>query len=440
MLAAFFGIFVYGLLSALPGSVLPTLERGRFLPDDSAVGTFLLINAAGAVLAYLVSGPVIDRVGKKFALACGAALVVVAMAGFALTVTNVSPEAALLAIFCCSLVLGLGANAIVAAGHALVADAASLWRNVALNLLDICFGLGLAALPLVVQGIQGRGGLPPVFWTLGVASALLLLLVLALRFPAPAHPEGSALGGAKGLFGNPSFWLLAVALFMYVGAEVSVGKWVVTFMERDARLLAGQGLDAARLQQLSRAAPDALNRFFETDAAGVGVATYALRTLSIFAFALLAGRLVSSLLLSLLRVNSFLLLTAGSALTAVALVVAFRADSPAVVRAGLSAAGFGMGPIFPTSVGLASLMMPRAAGTAMSLVMGVGFAGLLLIPPAVGYVSAAAGGEAGDVRAGLWAVIAAAFVMLLLHVALTLRERRRASVGEDELESEATAA
>src|ERR687886_386914 len=65
MLVAFFGIFVYGLLSALPGSVLPTLERGRFLPDDSAVGTFLLINAAGAVLAYLVSGPVIDRVGKK---------------------------------------------------------------------------------------------------------------------------------------------------------------------------------------------------------------------------------------------------------------------------------------------------------------------------------------------------------------------------------------
>ena len=149
MLAAFFGIFVYGLLSALPGSVLPTLERGRFLPDDSAVGTFLLINAAGAVLAYLVSGPVIDRVGKKFALACGAALVVASMVGFALTVTNASPPAALLAIFCCSLVLGLGANALVAAGHALVADVASLWRNAALNLLDICFGLGLAALPLV---------------------------------------------------------------------------------------------------------------------------------------------------------------------------------------------------------------------------------------------------------------------------------------------------
>jgi fucose permease len=439
MFVAFLGIFVYGLLSALPGSVLPTLERSRYLPDDGAVATFLLINAAGAVLAYLVSGPVIDRVGKKFALACGAALVVASMAGFALAVANLSPSAALFSIFGCALVLGFGANALVAAGHALVAEVASLWRNAALNLLDICFGLGLAALPLFVQQLQGRGGLSSVFWALGGGAALLLLLVMVLRFPAPPHPEASALGGARGLFGNPSFWLLAVALFMYVGAEVSVGKWVVTFMERDARLLAGQGLDAARLQQLARAAPDSLNRFFEADPTGVGVATYALRTLSIFAFALLAGRLVSSLLLTLLRVNSFILLTAGSALTTVALFVAFRAASPSAVRFGLLAAGFGMGPIFPTSVGLASLMMPRASGTAMSLVMGVGFAGLLLIPPAVGYISVAEGGEAGDVRAGLSAVIAASVVMLLLHIALTMRERRRASVGEDELESQATA-
>jgi hypothetical protein len=56
---AFFGIFIYGLISALPGSVLPTLERSRYLPDDSAVATFLLINAVGALVAYLVSGPVI---------------------------------------------------------------------------------------------------------------------------------------------------------------------------------------------------------------------------------------------------------------------------------------------------------------------------------------------------------------------------------------------
>ena len=435
MLIAFLGIFVYGLLSALPGAVLPTLERNRYLPNDSTVGTFLLINAAGAVLAYIVSGPIIDRIGKKFALGSGTALVIGSMTGFALAVTKVSPASALFLIFGCSLVLGLGANAIVAAGHALVVDVAAHWRNAALNLLDIFFGLGLAALPLVVQRVQQYGGLASIFWSLGGVAVVLLVLILVPRFPRPSQPESASPDGARELFRNPSFWILAIALFMYVGTEVAVGKWVVTYMERDPRMLSSQGLNPAQLQQLARTSTDALNRFFEQDPVGIGIATYALRTLAFFAFALLTGRLVSSLLLGVLRVNSFVLLTAGSVLTTLALIVSFTTSNPSAIRIGLITAGFGMGPIFPTSVGLASVMMPRMAGTAISLVMGVGFAGLLLIPPAVGYISTAVGGEVGDVRTGLIAVMAASVVMLLLHALLTWRERRLTYLSEDELET-----
>lgn len=438
MIIAFFGIFVYGLLAALPGSVLPTLERNQYLPNDSAVATFLLINAIGAVLAYLVGGPIIDRFGKKFALLFGAALVIASMAGFALIVTNVQAAAALFLIFSCSLVLGLGANAIVAAGHALVVDVAAAWRNAALNLLDICFGLGLASLPLVVQRLQQRGGLGMIFWSLGGAAFVLLVLVLASRFPTPMLSEPSPIGEAKGLFRNPSFLLLAAALFMYVGTEVSVGKWVVTFMERDARVLASQGLDATQLQALAHPSPELLSRFFENDPAGIAVAGYALTTLTLFAMALLVGRLVSSFVLGILRLNSFLLISTGSLLTTISLLVAFTASTAGTVRLGLIAAGFGMGPIFPTSVGLASVMRPRIAGTAMSLVMGIGFAGLLVIPPAVGYLSSAAGGATGDVRTGLVAVMAASMAMLLLHILLSLRERRRSFVGEEALETNAT--
>jgi fucose permease len=426
MVIAFLGIFVYGLLAALPGSVLPTLERNKYLPNDSDVATFLLINAIGAVLAYIVSGPVIDRVGKKFALSFGTGLVILSMLGFGLTVTRVQARSALLLIFVCSLILGLGANAIVAAGHALVGEVASTWRNSALNLLDICFGLGLASLPLVVQRLQQGGGLGMIFWTLAGGATLLLLLVLVSRFPRPVHSESSPIGEAASLFRNPSFLLLAVALFMYVGAEVSVGKWVVTFMERDARILASQGLDATHLQTL---APESLTRFFENDPVGFAVAGYALRTLTMFAVALLVGRLVSSLLLGVLRMNSLHLMVVGSLLTTVSLIIAFTADSATTVRLGLIAAGFGMGPIFPTSVGLASVMTPRIAGTAMSLVMGIGFCGLLVIPPAVGYISSVTS-ETGDVRSGLFAVIAASILMLLLHIVLSIIDRRRSPASE----------
>ena len=65
---AFFGIFVYGLISTLPGSVLPTLERGGYLPDDSAVATFLLINAVGAVVSDIASAPVPGMAGTAISL------------------------------------------------------------------------------------------------------------------------------------------------------------------------------------------------------------------------------------------------------------------------------------------------------------------------------------------------------------------------------------
>ena len=426
MILAFLGIFVYGLLAALPGAVLPTLERNQFLPSDSAVGTFLLINAVGAVLAYAISGPIIDRIGTKVALLVGSVCVIGSMIGFAFIVTSVQATSALILIFCCSLVLGFGANAIVASGHALVAEVAATRRNSVLNLLDICFGLGLASLPLVVQALQRQGGVELIFWSLGGLTVVLLLLIVTSRFPAPTQSHSSGVGEAVSLFTNPSFLLLAFALFMYVGAEVSVGKWVVTFMERDANILASQGVTAAHLETMSRMSPDLLNRFFEADPIGVGIASYALRTLSLFATALLVGRLVSSLLLGVLRINSVLLMTAGSLLTTVSLLIAFNTSSASTVRLGLIAAGFGMGPIFPTSVGLASVMNPRIAGTAMSWVMGVGFAGLLVIPPAVGYVSSAVGGPVGNVRTGLTAVIIASVVMLLLHALLLLRERGKA--------------
>ncbi|MEW6127061.1 MAG: MFS transporter [Acidobacteriota bacterium] len=420
MAIAFFGIFVYGLLTALPGTVIPDLERGKFLPNDAVVANFLLINAIGAVLAYVISGPITDKIGKKFTLSMGAVLVIAAMAGFALVVSRVEPSSARFLVFLCGFVLGIGANAIVSAGHALVGDVAVSWRDAALNLLDICFGLGLSTLPLI---FNPQAALSQIFWILAAAALALVLVVVVPKFPKPSHPESFPFSEAKGLFGSLSFWLLAIALFMYVGSEVAVGKWVTTLLQKDSQLLTSFGLNE-QMQNMARTSAD----FFKEDALGKNVADFALKTLSWFGFSLMIGRLISSFLLGVAKVNSFLLLAVGSAITAIGLGLAFNSTSPEAVRWGVFASGIGMGPIFPTSVGLASAIAPRIAGTAMSWVMGIGFAGLLVIPPAVGYISEAVGGEKGDVRKGLMFVFIATLVMLLLHIGLMIRERKRSNV------------
>jgi hypothetical protein len=61
----------------------------------------------------------------------------------------------------------------------------------------------------------------------------------------------------------------------------------------------------------------------------------------------------------------------------------------------------------------------------MSWVMGIGFMGLLVIPPAVGKISYRVGGDKGDIRTGLLAVLAATAVMLVLHLLLMFVRRKR---------------
>ncbi|HYM00223.1 MAG TPA: hypothetical protein VEZ90_14820, partial [Blastocatellia bacterium] len=217
--------------------------------------------------------------------------------------------------------------------------------------------------------------------------------------------------------------------FMYVGAEVSVGKWVVTYLEKDGRLLTSSGVDPAHLSQLAKSA-DGLANFFNNDPSGKSVSAFALGTLSLFGIALMIGRLVSSFVLGVMKVNSVVWLTIGSTITLAGLLVIETTGSPSTVRVAILAAGIGMGPIFPTSVGLASLIVPRIAGSAMSWVMGIGFAGLLVIPPAVGYISQWAGGENGNVREGLLAIISAAAIMLILHLSLTLWGRKGVFSGK----------
>lgn len=83
-----------------------------------------------------------------------------------------------------------------------VAEVADTRRNSVLNLLDICFGLGLASLPLVVQALQRKGGLELIFWSLSALTIVLLLLIVTSRFPAPTQSHSAGTGEAVSLFGN----------------------------------------------------------------------------------------------------------------------------------------------------------------------------------------------------------------------------------------------
>src|SRR5580704_6061275 len=134
ILAAILAIFVYGMIAAMLGTILPDLSA-RFKLTPSQNGTIASLQALGLIIASLGVGPLIDNEGKKAGLLIGLALIATAL--FAL------PRASgFRSILFLLFLLGVGGGIVVTGANALVSDVGEAHRATALNMVNLFFGLG----------------------------------------------------------------------------------------------------------------------------------------------------------------------------------------------------------------------------------------------------------------------------------------------------------
>src|ERR1700680_4311010 len=78
ILAAILAIFVYGMIAAMLGTILPDLSaRFKLIPQQN--GTIALMQAVGLIVASISVGPLIDNEGKKVGLVLGLAIITLAL-------------------------------------------------------------------------------------------------------------------------------------------------------------------------------------------------------------------------------------------------------------------------------------------------------------------------------------------------------------------------
>src|SRR5260370_17060536 len=78
ILAAMLAIFVYGMIAAMLGTILPDLAaRFRLTPKQN--GTIAFYQALGLIIASVSVGPLIDNEGKKVGMVLGLGLITVAL-------------------------------------------------------------------------------------------------------------------------------------------------------------------------------------------------------------------------------------------------------------------------------------------------------------------------------------------------------------------------
>ena len=370
ILAAILAIFVYGMIAAMLGTILPDLST-RFSLTPRQNGTIALFQALGLVVASVSVGPLIDNEGKKAGLVLGLAVITVALVllprsgGFGTVAANL-------------LLLGLGGGIIVTAANALGSDVTPDRRGTTLNLLNLFFGLGGLATPLISANLLARNSVRLCYLVAGLAGATLVLNI-ATPMPQPSGAQSFVFSQLGDVVGRPALWLLALFLFLYVACEVGVWNWLVQH-------LIAQGIAESR----------------------------ALNVLSLgFALGMLVGRVgVARVLIS---VSALSVTLAASILIVITTYLMLQTRDPKVAWILVFLAGVSMAPVFPTTLAIVGDAFPRMTGTALGIVITSGWIGLAVSSRIIGSI---AGGEPKRLKQALLILPAMAALMIAVNLGL----------------------
>jgi fucose permease len=370
ILAAILAIFVYGMIAAMLGTILPGLSD-RFHLTPSQNGTIAFSQALGLMIASVGVGPLIDNEGKKLGLILGLVLIAMALASLPRSRGFGSVVALLF-------VLGLGGGIVVTGANALVSDVAEAHRGTALNLVNLFFGLGGMATPFISANLLKRD-IVKICYAAGAFALVALLFQIAAPIPGPTGAQSFVLSEAGAVLGRPILLLLGLSLFLYVSCEVGIWNWLVQH-------LIAQGISEGR----------------------------ALNVLSLgFALGILIGRVaVSPVLISVPAITVTLVASIAMAITTW---LALRTRSVTGAWILVFLAGVSMAPVFPTTLAIVGDAFPRMTGTAIGFAITCGWAGLAVSSRVIGVI---AGGDPKRLKRALLLIPAFSLVMVALNLAI----------------------
>lgn len=369
ILAAIVAIFIYGMIAAMLGTILPDLSD-RFHLSPSQNGTIAFAQALGLIIASLGVGPLLDNEGKKLGLVLGLALIAIAL--FALP-RSPGFRSILLLMF----LLGVGGGIVVTAANSLVSDVSEAHRGTALNLVNLFFGLGALATPFISANFFGRNWVR-LCYTIAALTVVTLLIQAFTKMPGPTG-GGFVLADAAPVLGRPLLFLIGLFLFLYISCEVGIWNWL-------PRHLIAQGVPESR----------------------------ALNILSLgFALGLLIGR--AGVLPILIRVPAITVTLVGSVAMALTTFLMLRTSRPAAAFALVFLAGLSMAPVFPTTIAIVGDAFPRMTGTAIGFVITCGWIGLAVSSRIIGVI---AGGDPRRLKKALLVIPASAVLMVGLDLAI----------------------
>jgi fucose permease len=368
--AAILAIFIYGMIAAMLGTILPNLSD-RFHLTPTQNGTIAFVQALGLIIASIGVGPLLDTQGDKIGLILGLAAIAAAL--FLLPRAGGFRDILLLLFL-----LGMGGGIVVTGANALANGAGGSNSAVVLNLVNLFFGLGGLATPFIAANVFKQNWVRLCYTVAGL-TVVALAVQAVTKMPAPAGNARFLLADVGPILGHPLLFMLGLFLFLYITCEVGVWNWL-------PRHLIAQGIPESR----------------------------ALNILSLgFALGLLIGRVgVSPILAHAPAVE----VTLGASIAmAVTTFLMLQTNKPGLAFALVFIAGLSMAPVFPTTLAITGAAFPRMTGTALGFVITCGWVGLAVSSRIIGSI---AGNDPRRLKKALLIFPASAVLMVVLNLAI----------------------
>lgn len=349
-LVALLCVFGLGMCFSFLGSVSVKLMP-RLNIDTGRFGTLISTLMITCVVASVAVGIMIDTWGHQ-----PFAIIGFIITGLCFFVIARSRGYGSVLLACVG--LGVGAMCLNNVGNTLMTEVLFEGENptAALNFGNVFFGLGLFLTPLIVSILFRKSSYETAVSVLAVIAFVPFVFALL----AKGYPDvrlGFEFGTAAQVILHPAVLVAALALFCYISLESSFSNWVPPYSK------------------------EVIARDFPSLEAGV-VDASSQQMLSVFAVAIMAGRLIASQVTLIGDFGGVVV----AAMAAIAGVVIF-----AMTRSGgmwtsalVACAGISFATCFPTIVGLAKDRHPENFGTVFGVMFAVGLLGAVIIPKAIG--------------------------------------------------------
>jgi len=371
--ALFAGFVISGMIATILGPSLPTFIA-RWALDDTQAGLFFTTQFTGSLLGVLLSSAILSMRGYRDALVLGFFLMAAGVTGL----NSGSQYMALLA----TALYGFGFGIAIPATNLCIAEISGARRAAALNLVNMAWGVGAIACPVLLLAGLRANRFTAVLLSIAASALLLSIFFVGMKLEGlPQESPSGATADEKITRAHPIHIPVALALlfYLYIGTENGISGWAAEQAHR-----VGTGNASAVMPMF-------------------------------FWAGLLSGRGISALILT--RVKESWLVVTGLVLSALGTTCLLLAASRSQVILGVVMAGFGLASVYPIFISWLSKWYGERARRLGGVMFSLAALGGATMPWMVGFVSQ----RANSLRVGLLVPLVGCVAMTVLVAVLRRR-------------------